>query len=152
MATKWLTISLALALAASVLAQPPAAPDITGTWVYNPARSKLPKDIPVPSHTITITRVGKTYSIVIKNESSESTHLYTVDGHEHTQGSGTGGPRSPKASMKAAWKGRVLVTSLAYPSDSMPHVQRWSLSSGGSTLTREADDPEQILVFVYDRE
>lgn len=147
MATKWLAILLALALAASVLAQTPAAPDLTGTWVFNPARSKLPEDPHAPSHTITITRVGKTYAIVIRDEIGESTQVYTADGHEHTQGPGPGRPYT-----KAVWKGRVLVTSRSRPPDSMPHVERWGVSSDGRSLTREVDDPKQILVFVYDRE
>jgi hypothetical protein len=146
-ATKWLTIALAVALAAYVLAQTPAARDLTGTWVYNPARSKVvPTDPIVPSHTITITRVGKTYAIVIRDEIDEfeSTEVFTMDGHERSQGPGGRRPN------KAAWKGRLLVTSRTSPVDSMLHVQRWSLSSDGHTLTCERDDPD--LVFVYDRQ
>ncbi len=48
------TITLVLALMFSALAQTTAAPDFSGTWVLNAAKSTLPKDSTIKSQTIVI--------------------------------------------------------------------------------------------------
>jgi hypothetical protein len=49
-----ITIALVLAVMFSELAQTTAAPDFSGTWVLNAAKSALPKDSTIKSQTIVI--------------------------------------------------------------------------------------------------
>jgi hypothetical protein len=49
-----IAITLVLAMAFSTLAQTPAPPDFSGTWVLNAAKSTLPKESTIKSQTIVI--------------------------------------------------------------------------------------------------
>jgi hypothetical protein len=151
-----ITTTLALAIAFSALAQKPVTPDLSGRWVFNPAKSKLSKDVTIGSETIVITCPNSTIRFHFTTDGKESTETYTPDGKDHMVKEFQGG----QAFSKAQWKKSVLVTEssgrLVMPNSTADGYQvihdrdRWALSSDGRVLTREVDDPKQV--FVYDKQ
>jgi hypothetical protein len=150
-----ITITLALAVTFSALAQNPVTPDLSGTWVFNRARSKLSKHVTIGSETIVITCPNSTIQFHFTTDGKESTESYSPDGKDHIVKEFPGG----QLFSKAQWKKSVLVTEFGSrlvmpnsPADGYEPIEnrdRWALSSDGRVLTREADDPKQV--FVYDK-
>ena len=140
-----ITISLALAVAFSALAQNPATPDLSGTWVLNTVKSKISKHVTIGAETIVVTCTNSTIQFDI-----------TSDGKEHVvkelQGS--------QLFSRAQWKKSMLITEsggrIAMPNspvdgyEPIHEKERWTLTSDGSSLIREIDDPKQV--FVYDKQ
>jgi hypothetical protein len=150
------TITLALAVTFSALAQKPVSPDLSGTWVLNLGKSKLSKRVTIGSETIVITCPNSTIQFHFTTDGKESTETYTPDGKDHIVKEFSGG----QLFSKAQWKKSVLVTEsgsrLVMPNSAADGYQpiqdreRWTLSSDGRVLTREIEDPKQV--FVYDKQ
>lgn len=151
-----ITITLALAVTLSTLAQNPVTPDLSGTWAFNLAKSKLSKHVTIGSETIVITCANSTIQFHFTTDGKESTETYTPDGKDHIVRQFPGG----QLFSKAQWKKSVLVTESGgrlvmpnSPADGYQPIhdrERWALSSDGRVLSREMDDAKQV--FVYDKQ
>lgn len=150
-----ITITLALAVAFAAQAQNPAPPDLSGTWVFNAAKSKLSKHATIRKETLVIKCAGNSIHIATASDGKESTEMYVVDGKEHVDLNVQGGGQWYS---KAQWKKSVLITEFAGRVKGIDggdfeimHVKvRWIVSPDGRVLTREFDDPSQL--FVYDKQ
>ena len=76
------TITLVLAVMFSALAQTTAAPDFSGTWVLNAAKSTLPKDSTIKSQTIVIDNKKSAIVFHYKTDGKKLTETYTPDGNK----------------------------------------------------------------------
>jgi hypothetical protein len=151
-----ITISLALAVAFSALAQNPATPDLSGTWVLNTVKSKISKHVTIGAETIVVTCTNSTIQFDITSDGKESIEIYFPDGKEHVvkelQGS--------QLFSRAQWKKSMLITEsggrIAMPNspvdgyEPIHEKERWTLTSDGSSLIRELGNPKQV--FVYDKQ
>ena len=137
-----------------VLAQTPATPDFSGTWVLNVAKSTLMKDSTVKSQTLTIENKKGTIVMHYKIDGKKSTETYKPDGQKHsayTEG---------KSQLIAVtdWRdGKLVIEStldLGIPNMVVtglkPIVDTWSLSSDGRVLTNDADDHKET--YIYDKQ
>jgi flagellar hook assembly protein FlgD len=135
----------------SVLAQTPATPDFSGTWVLNVAKSTLSKDSTVKSSTLAIENKKGSVAMRFKTDGKKSTETYTPDGQKHV--SATVG-KSQLMSV-ANWRdGKLVIEStldLGIPNIVVtglkPIVDTWALSADGRTLTHDADDHKETYVY-----
>jgi hypothetical protein len=135
------------------LAQDATTPDLSGTWVLNPAKSKVPKKVALDPETLVIKYAGNGIEIATSSGGKQSLVMFVVDGKEHTKDTGSGG----QLYSKAQWKKAVLFTEMGGrvtgngigAFDFLTDKQRWSVSPDGLVLTRELEDPKETLV--YDR-
>lgn len=135
-----------------------AHPDLSGTWKLNVAKSKIPKGGGAGSQTIYIDCMGSTILMNITADTTDQWQKFVTDGEEHvvaeTEGKllESGGDRLIHV---AYWKKSSLITETftlvvtdagaAFP---LSHfVERWTLSKNGVRLSRERDNPTQILVY-----
>jgi curli biogenesis system outer membrane secretion channel CsgG len=81
------TITLVLAVMLSALAQTTAAPDFSGSWVLNAAKSTLPKDSTIKSQTIVIDNKRSAIVFHFKTDGKKLTETYTPDGKKRVSGS-----------------------------------------------------------------
>jgi hypothetical protein len=145
-----LMIALAVGLTAPSLAQNPATPDISGTWVLNAAKSKFAKKVVREPETLVIKCAGISIEMAFSLGGKQSLEMFVVDGTEHTQDTGSGG----QLYSKAQWKKSVLFTETGArvtghdigTYDFLTVKERWVLSADGRVLTREFEDPKQIFV------
>ncbi|MBZ5696796.1 MAG: hypothetical protein LAN36_15730 [Acidobacteriia bacterium] len=131
-------------LATPLLAQNPATPDFSGTWVFNPAQSQPAKRVANRTETIAIACTGQTIEFHFTTDGKASTQAYLLDGKEHV-GRVLGGSA---VYGRAEWKGSVLVTK--FRTDLFTFKTRWKLSSGGRVLIRSIEGPghnNQLLVY-----
>jgi hypothetical protein len=150
-----IAITLALAVAFSALAQNPVTPDLSGTWVFNPAKSTLRKDSAIKSETIVIDYKKSTIVFHYKTDGKKSTETYTPDGQKRVATDMSSG----QLISKTSWQDSVLVIEstlqvkvpnvVVTVSGLKPIIDRWTLAPDGRTLSHETDDPKQI--FVYDK-
>lgn len=150
-----IAITLALAVAFSALAQNPVTPDLSGTWVFNPAKSTLRKDSAIKSETIVIDYKKSTIVFRYKTDGKKSTETYTPDGQKRVATDMSSG----QLISKTSWQDSVLVIEstlqvkvpnvVVTVSGLKPIIDRWTLAPDGRTLSHETDDPKQI--FVYDK-
>jgi len=149
-----LALSL-IVLASPLVSQTAAPPDLSGTWVFNAAKSKLAKTVVLQSETLVIKCAGNSIHVAIAWDGKESTEMYVVDGKEHTDLNVQGGGQ---LYSKAQWKKSTLITETGGrvrgidggDFEIMHDKVQWTLSADGRTLTREFDDPKQT--FVYDKQ
>jgi hypothetical protein len=152
---------LAIAALAFLLAVPPQAqsepehPDLSGTWVFNPAKSTLPKGAAPDSETLVITCAGERIDIAASAAGKQHLTTWTTNGKEHTQNSSD----NIEIYASARWKKGVLFTESGVRAvigggmdrpDFAKDRERWSLSADGRTLTREFEGAKQT--FVYDKQ
>jgi hypothetical protein len=78
-------------------------PDLSGTWRFNPEKSKLPKGARLQSQTIVISCHGESIQMRYTTDGKESIETYTTDGKEGTVNENQGGT----VVVKAKWKGPV---------------------------------------------
>ena len=152
---------LAIAALAFLLAVPPQAqsepehPDLSGTWVFNPAKSTLPKGATPDPETLVITCAGERIEIAASAAGKQHSTTWTTNGKEYT--------RNPTDNIEiyasARWKKGVLFTESGIRAvigggmdrpDFAKDSERWSLSADGRTLTREFEGAKQT--FVYDKQ
>ena len=131
--------------------QEEAKPDLTGTWVLNPAKSKVPKKVALDPETVVIKYDGASITIAFSFSGKQQLDTFVTDGKEHAQNVGSGG----QLYSKAQWKKSVLFTQTGGrvtaagigTADILTDKQRWSISPDGLVLTRELEDPKEILVY-----
>jgi hypothetical protein len=151
-----LTITLVLALTSPALAQTAAAPDFSGTWVLNAAKSTLAKDSTIKSETVVVAYKHSTIVLDFKTDGKKSKETYTPDGRKRV----TMDLSSGQLISQASWRDSVLVIESTLEvkvpnvavtvSGLKPVVDTWTLAADGRTLTHEMDGGKEI--FVYDKQ
>jgi hypothetical protein len=147
------TITLVLAAMFSALAQSTVAPDLSGTWVLNPAKSTLAKDNTTKSETIVIDYKKAAIVFHYKTGGKKSTETHTPDGQKRV----TQNLSSGQLISKASWHGSALVIEstldIKMPGVTVavtglkPVIDTWTLSADLRTLTHDAADHAEILVY-----
>jgi hypothetical protein len=147
------TITLVLAVMLSTFAQTTAAPDFSGTWVLNAAKSTLPKDSTLKSQTIVIDNKKSAIVFHYKTDGKKSTETYTPDGKKRASLNLSSGQMTSSAS----WHDSALVIEstldIKIPNATVvvtglkPVIDTWTLATGGRTLTHDADDHKEIYVY-----
>jgi hypothetical protein len=126
-----LTIALVLVAASSALAQNSATPDLSGTWVFSPTKSKLPEYVHIGSQKIAITCSGKAIRFHITTDGKESIVTYMADGKDHSRLEPEG-----EAYSKVQWKDSVLIVESGVydsPAEHNPGFnQYWAQQMAGS--------------------
>src|SRR5580704_2396576 len=150
------TITLVLAVMFSALAQATPAPDLSGTWVLNAAKSTLPKDSTIKSQTIVIDNKKSAIVFHYKTDGKKSTETYTPDGKKRVSLNLSSG----QLTSSATWHDSVLVIEstldIKVPNATVvvtglkPVINTWALAADGRTLTHDADDHKEI--YVYERQ
>jgi hypothetical protein len=145
------TITFILALAFSALAQTAAAPDFSGTWVLNVAKSTLPKDSTIKSETIVIEKSAIVFHY--KTDGKKSTETYTPDVKKRV----TKDMSSGQLTSSASWHDSVLVIEstleikipnvVVNVSGLKPVIDTWTMAADGKTLTHDANDHKEIYVY-----
>jgi hypothetical protein len=149
------TITLGLAVMFSAPAQTTAAPDFSGTWILNSAKSTIAKDDTIKSETIVIDYKKSAIVFHYKTDGKKSTETYTPDGQKRV----TRNMSSGQLTSSASWHESVLVIEstldIRVPNVTVvvtglkPVIDTWTLAADGRTLTHDADDHKEV--FVYDR-
>jgi len=132
-------------------------PNLSGTWKLNPAKSKVPKGADIGSGTIHIDCFGSTFRIDGAGDAMDQSRTWIADGEEHSvmHVEPEGRQRGYDLIHIAYWKKASLVTEVNIHVNAdagsraslPPRVVRWTLSKDGRQLSRESDDPKQILVY-----
>jgi hypothetical protein len=138
-------------------AQEKVAPNLSGTWKMNPAKSKLPKASKIQSETVIIKQDGPQIEFHFDTDGNQSVHSYTADKKERVirevpqVGS--------KIVEKAYWKGAALVTEskIVFNASSpigemMPTKDSWTVSSDGLVLTEKSQSEDGQSETVYDKQ
>jgi hypothetical protein len=138
--------------AVPALAQKTAPPDLSGTWVFNPAESTLPKSAAPDPETLVITCAGERIEIAASAAGKQRLTTWTTNGKEYT--------RNPSDNTEiyasARWKKGVLFIESGVRAligggtdrfDLAKERERWSLSADGRTLTREFEGAKQSFVY-----
>jgi len=150
------TITLVLAVMFSALAQTTVAPDFSGTWVLNAAKSTLPKDSTIKSRTIVIDNKKSAIVFHYKTDGKKLTETYTPDGKKRVSLNLASG----QLTSSARWHDSVLVIEstldIKVPNATVvvtglkPVIDTWTLATDGRTLTHDAADHKEI--YVYERQ
>jgi len=135
----------------SLLAQDATTPDLSGTWVLNPSKSKIAKKVALDPETLVFKCAGNSIEIATFSGGKQSLEMFVADGKEHTKDTGSGG----QIYSKAQWKKAVLFTETGGrvtgngigTFDFLADKQRWSVSPDGLVLTRELEDPKETLAY-----
>lgn len=148
-----ITITLVLGVMFSESAKATAAPDFSGTWVLNAAKSTLPKDITIKSQTIIIENKKSAIVFHYKTDGKKSTEAYSPDGKKRVSRNMS----SSQLTSSASWNDSVLVIEstldIKVPNATVvvtglkPVIDTWTLSADGRTLTHDADDHKEIYVY-----
>ncbi|HUA01927.1 MAG TPA: hypothetical protein VMB02_16440 [Candidatus Aquilonibacter sp.] len=149
-------MTMVLAVVLSALAQGTAAPDFSGTWVLNIAKSTLAKDNTVKSETIVVDYKKSKIVFHYKTDGKKSTETYTPDGQQRVAEDMPSG----QLISKASWHDSTLVIEstlqIKIPNAAVsvtglkPVVDTWKMGPDGRTLTHETEDPKEV--FVYDKQ
>ncbi len=147
------TITLFLAVMFLALGRTTAAPDFSGTWVLNIAKSTLPKDSTTKSQTIVIENKKSAIVFRYKTDGKKSEESYTPDGKKRV----TEKMASGELTSIASWHGSVLVIEstldIKVPNVTVvvtglkPVVDTWTLAADGRTLTNDANDHKEIYIY-----
>jgi len=137
----------------SALAQAAAAPDFSGTWVLNAAKSTLPKDSTIKSQTIVIDNKKSAIVFHYKTDGKKLTETYTPDGKKRVSLKTSSG----QLTSSASWHDSVLVIEstldIKVPNATVvvtglkPIIDTWTLAADGRTLTHDAADHKEIYVY-----
>ena len=95
MRVRALFILFVVGLAAPALAQKPAPPDLSGTWVLNTSKSKLPKNSVPDPETLVITCAGDHIEFAISSAGKQHVTAWTANGKEYTRSPATTPKFSP---------------------------------------------------------
>jgi hypothetical protein len=148
-------ILLIMATAAS--AQDKVAPNFSGTWKMNLAKSRLPKASKIQSETVIIKQDGPQIEFHFDTDGNQSVHSYTADKKEKVT------REIPQAGSKivekAYWKGATLVTeskivfNMSSPIGEMtPTKDSWTVSSDGLVLTEKSQSEDGQSETLYDKQ
>ncbi len=149
-------VTLAITVMCSALAKSIAAPDFSGIWVLNVAKSTLPKDTAIKSETVAIENKKSAMVFHFKTDGKKSTETYTPDGKKRVSKKMSSGQLTESAS----WRDSVLVIEstldIKIPNVTVvvtglkPVIDTWALSTDARTLTHDVADHTEI--FVYDKQ
>jgi hypothetical protein len=134
--------------------------DLSGTWQLNLAKSHPPRlgrsEIKLKPVTLSIQCTATTIQMRFETGGKVITQTYIPDGKEKIVSQGHGG----ETAVKARWKKGVLIVETSsrgyilgdlanqsHATELAEHVQRWSLSADGKTLSHEESDPKSLSVF-----
>jgi len=139
-------ITLVFAGIFPAFAQTTAAPDFSGNWVLNTAKSTLPKDSTTKSESVVIENKKSAIVFHYKTDGKKSTESYTPDGKKRASGHLT---------SSASWRESALVIEStldlkipgAVVTGLKPIVDTWTLSADGKTLTHDTDDHKEIYIY-----
>ncbi len=141
------TITLVLAVVFSALAQT-TAPDLSGTWILNAAKSTLPKGSTLKSESIVINNKKSAIVFQYKTDGKKSTETYTPDGKKRSSG---------QLTSSANWHDSVLVIEstldIKVPNATVvvtglkPVIDTWTLAADGQTLTHDTNDHKEIYLY-----
>jgi len=148
-----ITITLVIVVMLSVFATAAEAPDFSGTWVLNAAKSTLPKDSTIKSQTIVIDNKKSAIVFHYKTDGKKSTETYIPDGQKRVSTKMSSG----QLNSSASWHDSVLVIEstldIKIPNATVvvtglkPVVDTWTLTADGKTLTHDAADHKEIYVY-----
>jgi hypothetical protein len=148
-----ITITLVITVVFSVFATAAKAPDFSGTWVLNVAKSTLPKDSTIKAETIVIENKKSAIVFHYKADGKKSTETYTPDGKKRVSVNTSSG----QLNSSASWHDSVLVIEstldIKIPNATVvvtglkPVIDTWTLATEGRTLTHDADDHREIYVY-----
>jgi hypothetical protein len=148
-----ITIPLVIAVMFSVFATAAEAPDFSGTWVLNVAKSTLPKDSAIKSRTIVIENKKSAIVFHYKTDGEKSTETYTPDGKKRVSMKMSSG----QLNSSASWHDSMLVIEstldIKIPNATVvvtglkPVIDTWTLTAEGRTLTHDAEDHKEIYVY-----
>jgi len=79
----WLAAAAVVVASLGVLAQNAPQPDLSGTWVLNPAKSRPAKSVVMGPKTIAIECAGQRIRITYVTGSKQSDHTFVADGKDH---------------------------------------------------------------------
>lgn len=138
---------------AKATAAPTTAPDFSGTWVLNVAKSTLPKDSTIKSQTIVIDNKKSAIVFHYKTDGEKSTETYTPDGKKRVSVKMSSG----QLTSRANWNDSVLVIEstldIKVPNATVavtglkPVIDTWTLSADGRTLTHDSGDHKEIYLY-----
>ena len=147
------TITLILAVTFSAFAQTTTAPDFSGSWVLNAAKSKLPTGTTIKSQTIAIDNKKSAIVFNYKTDGKKLMESYTPDGKKRASLKLSSG----QLTSSASWRESVLVIEswldIKVPNATVvvtglkPIVDTWTLAADGRTLNHDADDHNEIYVY-----
>jgi hypothetical protein len=148
-----ITITLVLAAMFSEFASAAEAPDFSGTWVLNAAKSTLSTDSTIKSQTIVIDNKKSAIVFHYKTDGKKSTEIYTPDGKKRVSMKMSSG----ELNSSASWHDSVLVIEstldIKVPNATVivtglkPVIDTWSMAADGRTLTHDAADHKEIYVY-----
>jgi len=148
-----ITITLVLTVMFSEFAKATAAPDFSGTWVLNAAKSTLPKDSTIKSQTIVIDNKKSAIVFHYKTDGKKLTETYTPDGKKRVSLNMSSG----QLTSSASWNDSVLVIEstldIKIPNATVivtglkPVIDTWTLAADGRFLTHGAADHQEIYVY-----
>ena len=125
-------------LAPTIAAAQSAHPDLSGTWVMDPAKSEQGPLTP-QAMTYTVKQSGNTLvvgrNVTTQQSASSSTLTYGLDG-KVWKNTFTQDGIEIHASSTLSWDGPTLVihTTLQLPDQSTDQTDRWTLGPDGKTL------------------
>ena len=147
------TIMVLIPVMFSVFATAAEAPDFSGTWVLNVAKSTLPKDSTIKSRAIVIENKKSAIIFHYKTDGKKSTETYTPDGKKRVSVNMSSG----QLNSSASWHDSVLVIEstldIKIPKATVivtglnPVIDTWTLTAEGRILTQDADDHKEIYVY-----
>jgi hypothetical protein len=130
-----------------------AAPDFSGSWVLNAAKSTFPKDSTIKSPTIVIDNKKSAIVFHFKTDGKKLTETYTPDGKKRVSLKTSSG----QLTSSATWHDSVLVIEstleIKVPNATVvvtglkPVIDTWTLAADGRTLTQDAADHKEIYVY-----
>jgi len=143
-----------------------ATPDLSGTWVLNLQKSKMPKSMTIESEKVVVVRMGSIVEFhFTTNGKRAKTYTYSVDGKEHFLSEMVSSPNHFRDYYKAKWQGTALVVThrmsvevtpipIYAATDEDGFTERWSLSPERRSLTRTFTGREAALnsLTVYDKQ
>jgi hypothetical protein len=147
------SITLVLAVMFSAFAQTTAAPDFSGSWVRNAAKSKLPKDSTIKSQTIVIENKKSAIIFNYKTDGKKMMESYTPDGNKRVSLKMSSGQLTSAASWHdsvlfiESWLDIKVPNATVVVTGLKPVVDTWTLATDGRTLTHDADDHNEIYVY-----
>jgi hypothetical protein len=147
-----LLITITIVLVAT-FAKAAAAPDFSGTWVLNVAKSTLPKDSSIKSQTIVIDNKKSAIVFHYKTDGKKLTETYTPDGKKRVSMIMSSG----QLTSSASWNDSVLVIEstldIKVPNATVvvtglkPVIDTWTLSADARTLTHDSGDHKETYVY-----
>jgi hypothetical protein len=132
-----------------------AAPDFSGTWVIDKAKSDAPqggggKPSQVQDVTMIIKQSGNDLAITTQRQEGSQDTKYTLDGKENKNR----GPKGRDSASKATLQGNDLVIETTMDIDSGPATTKavYSLSDGSKVLTVTSTRGERTSKQVFNKQ